>query len=173
MESAKSCAGVLAVAVLTLAALVPAVAEAQTIRWQDVEGLIIQPGGNSPVGSGTGTVNSGGNPWTTRGGEAVVNLRNGHVDFTVQGLVLAAGNDIGTPDGITTVKGTLVCDTNGSAGGGNSTLVDTALVPLSAQGDAQFSGFVVVPEACFEPDIAFLVRIAAGRWIANGAVRTP
>jgi hypothetical protein len=31
----------------------------------------------------------------------------------------------------------------------------------------------VLPAACFEPDVAFLIRIAAGRWIANGAVRTP
>jgi hypothetical protein len=177
MEFAKLRAVVVAaIACLALGLAGPATAQAQVVKWEDVVGLILQvatPPNNNPVGSGTGTVNSGANPWTTRGGEAVVNLRNGHVEFSVRGLVLAGGNAIGTPDGVTLVKGTLVCDTNGSAGGGNSTIVDTELVPLSPQGDAQFSGFVVLPLACFEPDIAFLIRIQAGPWIANGAVRTP
>ena len=89
--------------------------------------------------------------------------------------MLAGGNGIGTRAAITEVKGTLVCDTDGSAGAGSSTLVDTPLVPLSAQGDAEFRGSVgPLPGACFtEADIAFVVRIGAGRWIANGAVRRP
>jgi hypothetical protein len=89
-------------------------------------------------------------------------------------LVLAGGNGIGTRAATNQVKGTLVCDTDGSAGGGNSTLVDTPLVDLDAQGSAKFNGNVgVLPTACSDPDIAFLIRIAAGRWIANGAVRKP
>jgi hypothetical protein len=70
-----------------------------------------------------------------------------------------------------------VCDLDGSAGGGNSVLVDTAPVPLSSTGNAQFSGKVgTIPNVCAtEPDIAFLVRIFnpeafRGVWIANGAV---
>jgi hypothetical protein len=35
------------------------------------------------------------------------------------------------------VKGTLVCDTNGSAGGGNSVIVDTPLVDLDEDGGRQ------------------------------------
>jgi hypothetical protein len=47
------------------------------------------------------------------------------------------------------VKGTLVCHTNGSPGGGNSTLVQTAAVPLSSDGDAKFSGSVgSLPAVC-------------------------
>ena len=61
----------------------------------------------------------------------------GKFDFDVRGLVLAAGNSIGTPGTVVQVKGTLVCDTNGSAGGGNSVLVDTPLVDLDEDGDAQ------------------------------------
>ena len=73
-------------------------------------------------------------------------------------------------DAITQVMGTLVCDTNASAGA--PVLVDTPLVTLSEDGDASFHGSVgALPAACTsEPDMAFLVRIAAGRWIANGAV---
>ncbi|HEX9444946.1 MAG TPA: hypothetical protein VGA73_12550, partial [Candidatus Binatia bacterium] len=73
------------------------------------------------------------------------------------------------------VKGTLVCDTNGSAGGGNSELVDTPTVPLSLQGEANFSGNVgPLPAVCLtQPDIAFLIRGASGSWFAAGIVREP
>jgi hypothetical protein len=142
------------------------------VRWADVIG-IIQAG--NLVGSGTGQVTGGGQPWSTTRGAARVNLDTGELQFRVEGLVLAGSNDVGTRGTIAQVKGTLVCDTNGSAGGGNSTLVDTPLVALSPQGDAAFEGSVgLLPAACLsEPDIAFLVRIASGRWIANGAVREP
>jgi hypothetical protein len=70
------------------------------------------------------------------------------------------------------VKGTLVCDTDGSASRGNSVLVDTPLVDLDDQGNARFDGLIgPLPSACTtEPDIAFLIRVGAGRWIANGTV---
>jgi len=42
-------------------------------------------------------------------------LQTGQVNFDVRGLVLAAGNSIGTPGTVAQVKGTLVCDTDGSA----------------------------------------------------------
>ena len=154
-----------------LAAAAPSRADdSDVVHWQTVIG-IIQAG--NLVGSGTGQVAGGGQPWSTTGGEAGVNLRNGDVGFRVRGLVLAGGNGVGTRAAIAEVKGTLVCDTDGSAGGGNSMLVDTPLVPLSITGDARFSGnFGPLPAACSEPDIAFLIRIApsANRWIANGAV---
>jgi hypothetical protein len=69
-------------------------------------------------------------------------------------------------------QGTLVCDTDGSASGGNSVLVDTPLVDLDEDGDAKFHGNVgAFPAVCTsEPDIAFLIRTGSGRWIANGTV---
>jgi hypothetical protein len=162
---------VLALTLITGLAPLAALADNPNVRWADIIG-IVQAG--NVVGSGTGQVAGGLQPWSTSRGSAAVNLQTGDVHFRVEGLVLAGGNSIGTPDGITQVKGTLVCDTDGSAGGGNSTLVDTPLVTLSAQGDAEFNGSVgSLPAACLEPDIAFLVRIAAGRWIAAGVVRTP
>jgi hypothetical protein len=134
-----------------------------TVRWQTVVGII--QANNMVAG-----IAGGGQPWTTLGGNANVDLSNGKVDFEVRGLVLAGGNAIGTPGPITQVKGTLVCDTDGSAGG--PVIVDTPLVTLSEEGDARFHGSVgALPAACStEPDMAFLVRIGAGRWIANGAV---
>jgi len=139
------------------------------VEWRQIVG-IIQPG--NKVGSGSGQVAGGAQPWTTTNGSAEVDLATGRLQFQVQGLVLAGGNAIGTPDGVTMIKGTLVCDTTGTANG-NSTLVDTALVPLSAKGDVRFRGDLgTLPLACInEPNLAFLIRTAGGAWIANGAVR--
>lgn len=155
-----------------LASTLAARADGNVAHWQTIVGLI-QPG--NVVGSGTGVVLGGGQPWTTTGGEAGVDLNNGNIGFRVRGLVFAGGNSVGNRGPIAMVKGTLVCDTNGSAGDGNSTLVDTPVVALSSTGDARFFGNLgPLPAACAEPDIAFLVRIAAGpaanRWIANAAV---
>lgn len=138
--------------------------------WQSIVGIVQA---NNVVGSGTGAVTGGGQPWTASGGRASVNLLTGQVEFEVRGLVFAGGNTIGTPLPITQVKGTIVCDTNGSAGGGNSVLVDTSTVQLDGTGNARFSGSVgALPAVCVsEPDTAFLIRIPGlNRWIGNGAV---
>lgn len=158
---------------LALALVAPATATradgADTASWHTIVGLA--QAGNM-VGSGTGQVTGGGQPWSTLGGHATVQLASGHLHFRVAGLAFAGGNTVGTPLPVTAVKGTLVCDTDGSASGGNSVLVDTATVELDALGNAEFEGDLgTLPAVCAsEPDLAFLIRIPAGRWIANGAV---
>jgi len=157
---------------LALVAFAPgaALAKDEHIQWADVRG-IIQPLG--VVGTGSGAVTGGGAPWSTTDGHVDVNLDGGKIDFDVHGLVLAAGNSIGTRAGIATVKGTLVCDTTGSLTG-NSALIDTDLVALDEQGNAHFNGAVgAFPAECSEPNIAFLIRTGGGAWLAFGAVRRP
>jgi hypothetical protein len=113
-----------------------------TLRWQSVIGIAQA---NNVVGSGTGAVTGGGAPWSTLDGHVNVVLENGELNFDVRGLVLA---------------------------GGNSVLVDTPLVELSDEGNARFDGSVgPLPSVCAsEPDVAFLIRVGSGRWIANGSV---
>ena len=169
-----ACATALAVATvhLALVAFTPGAALAgdQHIQWSDVRGIVQA---QAVVGTGSGAVTGGGSPWSTTGGHVEVNLDHGSINFEIQGLVLAASNSIGTRDSVTVVKGTLVCDTNGSLTG-SSALIDTSLVTLDEQGDAHFNGVVgAFPPECSEPDIAFLVRTAGGAWIAFGAVRRP
>jgi hypothetical protein len=140
------------------------------LHWQSVIGIAQA---NNVVGSGTGAATGAPGPWSALGGHVNVDLDNGKINFVVRGLVLAGGNAIGTPGTILQVKGTLVCDTDGSASGEkNSVVVDTPLVELDDQGDAQFNGSVgPLPSVCTsEPDIAFLIRVGSGRWIANGTV---
>jgi hypothetical protein len=138
------------------------------LRWQSVIGIAQL---NNVVGSGTGAVTGGGIPWSALDGQVSVDLERGRINFSVHGLVLAAGNSIGTPGTTVQVKGSLVCDTDGSASGGNSVFVDTPLVSLGDQGDAYFTGNVTLPPVCTsEPDVAFLIRLVSGKWIANGTV---
>lgn len=161
--------GMVAGVVLLLSPFIAYAMSGTSIEWTTIIGII--QAGNT-VGSGTGKVTGGGQPWFATSGNAQVNLATGDVQFQVRGLVLAGGNTIGTPDGVTQVKGTLVCDTTGTATG-NSTLVDTPLVPLSAQGNARFSGNVgALPSECStQPNIAFLIRTGGGAWIGSGEVR--
>jgi hypothetical protein len=160
-------------AVVTALALGAAVAHASTdpaavIRWQSVVG-IIQAG--NVVGTGSGAVTGAPGPWSAQGGHVTVDFARGKLEFTVRGLVFAGGNAIGNTGAVDQVKGTLVCDTNGSASGGNSVVIDTPLVGLDDEGDAHFEGNIALPAVCAsEPDIAFLVRVGSGRWIGNGAV---
>lgn len=173
-------------------------ASGQVLQWQTILG-IKQSGdvvGVGTPGAGTGAI-SGGAPWETLGGFAKVNLNNGHVKFDVDGLILAVGSvfelggsdfstpptgfsglPIGTPAGITDVKGTLVCNVMGDQGS-SSVWVDTPVTTLDAQGNAHFKGSFTssIPSQCSTNsalDDAFLIRIGsgnfAGAWIAFGAV---
>ena len=138
------------------------------LRWQSVIGII--QGGNV-VGSGTGAVTGAPGPWSAQRGHVFVDFKHSRISFDVRNLVFAGGNAIGNTGAVEQVKGTLVCDTDGSATGGNSVLVDTPLVELDDEGNAQFSGNVTLPATCAtEPDVAFLIRVGSGRWIGNGVV---
>jgi hypothetical protein len=137
--------------------------DSNNVSWKRVIGII-------QAGNIVGNIPGGGQPWSTLGGEASVNLRSGRIEFEVRGLVLAGGNAIGTRAAVNQVKGTVVC----GAGTPTQMVIDTPLVPLSAQGDAEFEGsFGPLPSVCTPANVAFLVRVAADRWIANGTVRSP
>ena len=133
------------------------------VRWKTIRGI-------AAAANVVGGITGGGQPWSTREGEALVELDSGFVEFEVIGLVLAGGNAIGTPGAVTQVKGTLVC----GPASASPVVIDTPLVPLSPQGHAEFFGsFSSSTAGCSATDVAFLIRVSAGAWIANGAVRVP
>jgi hypothetical protein len=138
-----------------------------TVRWKTIIG-IIQAGNVVGVAGTANAITGGGQPWSTLGGDASVDLATGKMRFSVRGLVLAGGSGIGVPPANTSVKGTLVCNP-----GAAQVAVDGTAVLLSAQGDASFSGKVVLDTSCLSPSatFAFLIRLSpANRWVANGAV---
>jgi hypothetical protein len=136
------------------------------LRWQRIFGNITAPGVDNPVAG----ISTGGVPWTTTGGTATVNLSTGAAAFQVQGLVLNGSNASGTPGPVQSVTGTLVCNVGMSA----QATFSTPAVPLSATGDAQFSGSLgSLPATCATP--LFLILSGSGasaRWIGTGAVLT-
>ena len=152
---------------LSLAVASPALAD-QTVRWQGIHGVITALNVNNPVGD---NIDSGTFAWTTRNGDAGVNLTTGAAVFVVNGLVINGSTFSGTPGPITSVTGTLVCN----PGERSEEILDTKAVPLSVLGHAQFSGHIAgIPSPCSNP--LFLIRIAspagaAGLWIATGTER--
>jgi hypothetical protein len=179
-----------AVACMTLAfagflVLIPSIGAAQELHWKRVFGIQQT---FDLVGSGTGQV-EGGAPWETIGGSVDISLKNDKVNFSVKGLILAVGSvpslkmtglPIGTTAGVSSVRGTLVCNVDGSANSGNSVLFDTSPIGLDLQGNAHFSGsFLNAPTSLCDTldNDAFLIRIVeptsfANLWIAFGAVPT-
>jgi hypothetical protein len=127
------------------------------VRWDSIVGIVV-PG--DTIGQGSGAVRGAESPWVALGEFAELSLTRENLRFSAQGLVLASGDAIGTPGYVTEVLGTLVCDTDGSAGG-DSVVVETPLVALDRHGNASFNGSVSpLPAECHaEPDIAFLVRV--------------
>jgi hypothetical protein len=162
----RCCAFVKVFAAVAVSALLMSViaspAAAQIVRWHTIVG-VVQPG--NMVGNITG-----GGPWSARGGHARVNLATGDVEFEVNGLTFAGGDAIGTPGGVSQVKGTLVC----AASSGTPVAIDTVSVPLSLQGEAFFYGNIgAIPTTCTSANIAFLIRNPGNNhWIANGSVIT-
>src|SRR5260370_28352632 len=137
-------------AVLSVSLLASAFADQDdVVSWQRIVGNITVSNNDAVAG-----INPGTTPWSTVFGRARVDLATGRVSFNVDGLVLNGGNATGTPGGVDQVEGSLICD----AGKADQTIFTTTPVPLSAQGNADFSGtFNTTPGTCTNP--LFLIRI--------------
>ena len=142
------------------------------IRWRDIignakEASLVGVGDQGFTGAPFGVQGIlGGAPWSTLGrwGEG----ESGHGSGAVQRQGARAGGrqlqlsvglaipglQIGTTGGITSVKGTIVCNVNGTGdGSGKSTVVDTPPTTLNATGDAFFVGNVgPLPDVCTSDD---------------------
>jgi hypothetical protein len=149
------------ICLLSLTLCAGAFAQGDTIvRWRGIEGLITAPGIDNPVGQ----IHSGAGPWTTRSGNARINLVTGEGSFDVEGLVFNGSNNSGGTGPVSAVVGTLVCNV-GSPSGTVETAIDTPTANLSTDGNADLSFKINVPAVCNNP--VFLIRVPAGKWIAT------
>jgi hypothetical protein len=161
-------------AALLLAALSPssmADDNGNSVSWETIVGTFFIGATPGASANTVGGIVGGGEPWSTLGGHAYVDLSSGIVDFHVRGLVLAGGNSIGTTGGVANVVGVLVCSPASSP-----TTFVTPPVTLSAQGNAEFHGsFTSSPTGCSATNVAFLITTTASppHWLANGAVQVP
>jgi hypothetical protein len=161
-------------AALLLFALSPAGradgSSSNSVRWKTIIGTFFIGATPGTSANTVGGIVGGGEPWSTLGGHAYVDLSSGVVDFEVDGLVLAGGNSIGTPGTVAQVIGALVCSPASSP-----MVFNTPAVTLSGQGYAEFHGsFGPLPSVCSAPNVAFLITTTASppHWLANGAVLT-
>ena len=117
----------------------------------------------TPIGAGAPTARGlagGGLPWMITSGSGTVD-RQGHVDVTVHGLVLAAGPKIGT-NPITDFAATVSCVTPHGIMN-----VTTAGAPASSSGDSTIDAIVALPHPCKSPEV-FVGGLFSGqfRWFA-------
>jgi hypothetical protein len=128
------------------------------VRFED--GIGVQPlrAGGSP--NTVHNVPPGGIPWVISRLSADVST-DGRIKVDGRGLLLAGGDNIGTPAG-QSVRARLFC-----AGVPH----DSELVPLDASGDFTIEGFVnpIPPSPCTSP--VLLIINANGAWFAAGIPR--
>ena len=125
------------------------------------------------VGSTPGVViagiPAGGAPWTIDERTVARVRADGRITINVRGLLLTNTGDPaldGTTGGIPAVFASLTC------AGATPTVIDTASVPLSADGDARIRDTVSLPDTCFAA--AVLVRgDRAGDGPTEGAAPDP
>ena len=110
-------------------------------------------------------ISGGGLPWAI--GEASGELRaNGHLEISVQGLVLAAGANNGS-NPVATFRGLVSCITsNGSIENIPTDLFPATTGPASAGGgNAEIVADLVIPQPCIASII--FVTNANGAWFAS------
>jgi len=164
-SSARNLGRVLLIALVALAGLGSAFAQDNTglLRFKGAIGVIPVTG---VAANGTVNLNvvrgvSPGNPWKITALDAVV-TPSGEIKVVGRGLLLAAGNGIGTNAG-QSVHATLFCGPAATATSHNSTLAGVA---LRANGDFAIDDVLSPqpPAVCETP--VLLIRNVGGVWFA-------
>ena len=139
---------VLAVALVIVAG---AAAAPKLLENTALEGV---PSGRPVVRGVTGA----GAPWVVADGTMAKVSVDGELKVVVHGLLFAPGTPLaGTRGGIEQVKATVVC--------ADGSLVDSAAVPLSLEGNASVRETVALPAGCTDPIV--MVRSLGGAWFAR------
>lgn len=107
----------------------------------------------------------GGNPWVIEKLEVRVE-RDGDIRAEGKGLVLAGGNNIGSPDSVTTIAAQLLCRTGPASFSAHS----SGIHPLAADGNFKFRDTLspAPPFLCTEPALLIRANNSLGVWIAAG-----
>lgn len=178
---------ILLAAITASVVLGAASASAQTVTWTSIVGItdpgnIVGSTANPPVcaTNGQGCINGAGQPWTVAGPlgpeieenlpKVTLNLATGALHFSVNGLVTAGGNFVGSPPAVASIVGTIFCLARPP---GANFIVTTAPTGLNREGGALFTGSVgALPPTCNRNNVSFLIQTSpTGPWIAFGAQR--
>jgi hypothetical protein len=107
-------------------------------------------------------VPGGGLPWAIDEGEGKL-LVDGTLEVKVEGLVLAAGDAVGT-NPIANFRAIVSCETIDTSGGAAVENVGTGLFPASSAGDSRIEATIDLPSPCFAPIV--FVTSPGGSWFA-------
>lgn len=149
---------IMSACLLSLAALAPLAATAAEPLLRFEDGIGSQPLRSGPAPNVVHNVNPGGIPWVISRLSADVSS-DGRIRVEGRGLLLAGGNNIGTPGG-QSVRARLIC-----AGVPHDS---EELVALDARGDFRIGGFLnpIPPSPCAAP--VLLIVSGGGNWFAAG-----
>jgi hypothetical protein len=113
-------------------------------------------------------VSPGGTPWVIQKFEVRVE-EDGDIKVDGKGLVLAGGNNIGSPDGVTLVAATFFCQTS-SGPPATFSAHSSGAHPLAADGDFKFKDTLtpVPPSPCTNPALLIRANSSSGPWLAAG-----
>jgi hypothetical protein len=149
-------------AALALGFALPAAADDRLARFEGGIGVI-------PTGSANTTtrgVPAAGQIWVIARLSADIRT-DGRISVDGRGLLLGAGNNVGTTNN-QSVRARLFC------GAGNGTAFDSATVPLAPDGDFRIDGEVTavvagdrLPEACDRP-VLLILNGGGAAWFAAG-----
>jgi hypothetical protein len=151
---------IMSACLLSLAALIPLAASAAEPLVRFEGGIGVQPLRAGAQPNTVFAVNPGGLPWVIERLSADVST-DGRIRVDGRGLLLAGGNNIGTPGG-QSVFARLIC---------GGVFHDSEVVPLDARGDFRITGFVnpIPPSPCATP--VLLIVSSGGNWFAAGILK--
>lgn len=148
---------ILTTATAVLAVLAFAAGAAAAPKLLENTALHGVPSGRPVVRGVTGA----GLPWVVADGTMAKVSVDGELKVVVHGLLFAPGTpQAGTRGSIEQVKATVVC--------ADGSLVDSAPVPLSLEGDASVRQTIALPAGCADPIV--MVRSLGGAWFATTPV---
>ncbi len=147
--------------------LAPSVRAGSLVQFDGGIGVIpVVAGGGANTVRG---VSPAGNPWVIEDFKAKVK-ENGEIKADGKGLVLAGGNSIGTPDGVTMVAATLFCQTSAGPPAATFSAHSSGAHPLAADGDFKIRDTLspTPPDPCTNPALLIRATNSTGVWLAAG-----
>jgi hypothetical protein len=153
----------LAVAIvgLALVAIAPGAGSAGPPKVLEFDTMVAVVGPYVGAANPIRGVPGGGLPWAIDEGEGKLRV-DGTLEVKVQGLVLAAGDAVGT-NPIANFRAIVSCQTISGAAA-TVTNVPTGLFPATESGDSKIEATVDLPSPCFAPIV--FVTSPGGSWFA-------
>ncbi len=156
---------VLVISTIFVAVSTPSAAMAKETKILEFESMVGVPAGMTGIKAPIRGINGGGLPWMVGSASGELTA-SGHLELEIQGLVFAAGPNIGK-NTVTTFRAVVSClDGNGVAQKVTTDAFPATIGEASAGGgNAEFETDLSLPQPCIAPLI--FVTSPGGAWFAT------